>query len=81
MNDPLDLPVWRKWWARSKAAWWNLLVVLAGLGNEVKPYLDDVRSALGTHWFLYVVALIGGVNFIIRMRTAGGLSLTRRGES
>lgn len=81
MNTPIDVPLWRKVWYRSKTALFGLATTAAGLANEIKPYTEDLRAALGSHWFGFVAIGLGLATLYLRHKTAGGLALTKAGES
>lgn len=69
---------WRKFWLKSKTAVFAVGTAIAGLGDVVKPYTDDLREALGKHWFTAVMVGIGAVTLWLRSKTAGGLSVRKQ---
>jgi hypothetical protein len=75
-----DSDMFKKFWLKSKTVWAGIVVFVAGMGDVIKPYTDELREAMGKHWFTIVMVAIGATTVYLRKQTAGGISLRKPDE-
>lgn len=66
-----------KFWAKSKTVWFALCTTLAGFWDQVKPYTDDLRNALGPHWFAGLMVGIGLITLTLRSLSSTNITMTK----